>query len=187
MFTSLQSFWTEARGPEGSGAFREHLVPLEVLPATPVRGGRGTRGRCRGDHYGEAEAAWIPRALKNEGHLLRGEAESSEFILVHFIPESPFSGAPSYRNCTNAQLVLWEGNTQTLEDKNHSQEEQRKPRGAKLLSQDHTEAEWMGRNTGAWLTSFKPIMFTTGLCPSYGSHNDDAHSLSGFGASRTCK
>lgn len=137
--------------------------------------------------YGEAEAAWIPRALKNEAHLLRGEAESSEFILVHFIPESPFSGAPSYRNCTNAQLVLWEGNTQTLEDKNHSQEEQRKPRGAKLLSQDHTEAEWMGRNTGAWLTSFKPIMFTIGLCPSYGSHNDDAHSLSGFGASRTCK
>lgn len=46
----------------------------------------------------EAEAAWIASALKDEAHLLRGDAESSELNLVHFIPESPFSGAASYTN-----------------------------------------------------------------------------------------
>lgn len=89
----------------------------------------------------EAEAAWTSRAVKNEAHLLRGDAESSELILVHFIPESPFSGTASYTNYRNTQLVLWGGNTQTLGDKNHSQKEQLEPRGAKLLSQDPTEAE----------------------------------------------
>lgn len=46
----------------------------------------------------EAEAAWIARALKDEAHLLRGDAESSELNSVHFTPESPFSGAASYTN-----------------------------------------------------------------------------------------
>lgn len=46
----------------------------------------------------EAEAAWIARALKDEAHLLRGDAESSGLNSVHFTPESPFSGAASYTN-----------------------------------------------------------------------------------------
>jgi hypothetical protein len=94
--------------------------------------------------HGEAGAAWIPRALKSEAHLLRGDAESSELILVHFIPETPFSGASSYTNHRNAQLVLWGDNTQTPGDKNFSQEEQLKPRRAMLLSQDPTEDTLLG-------------------------------------------
>lgn len=98
--------------------------------------------------HGEAKAVWIAGAMKNEAHLLRGDAESSDLILVHFIPGSTFSGATSCTITDSSLLVPWEGNTQTLGDKNHSQAEPLKPRGATVLSQDPTEAEQMGRHAG---------------------------------------
>lgn len=43
------------------------------------------------------------------------------------------------------------------------------------------------RNGGLTDPTLMSIILTTGLCPSCGSQKEDAHSLSGFSASRTCK
>lgn len=85
---------------------RAQPVPLVFLPTALVQGGRGTGRRCRGEH--SLLTTWILRALKNEGHLPTGDAESTGLIWVHFIPKAPFSETTSYTKCRQHQLVPWE-------------------------------------------------------------------------------